>query len=149
MSHVNRSAATIRKAALVFIVVGMSVLSAATLAGQGPFAPATGPIDLILQKLVAIQEALTSLATPPPEPSEVTLRTSPAPIISGADTFVECNFANVSARTILVDRRLVAADGTNASVPSTVGVAPGRSTKVGSNATQGLRRCEFRFSGFA
>ena len=149
MSHLKPSTTTLRKSALMFMVVGLSVLSAATLAGQGPFAPASGPLDLILQELDALQAAVASLAPPDPEPSEVALRTSPVPIQTGINTFVDCNLANVSERTILVAIRLLRADGTDTVSNFTTEVAPGRSVLVGSNATTGLRRCEFRFAGFA
>jgi len=146
MSHLNPSTPTIRKSALTFMVVGLSVLSAATLAGQGPFAPASGPLDLILQKLDALQAAVASLA-PGPEPSEVTLRTSPVSVRLEVDTFVDCNVANVSASTIGV--KITQLDQAGAVVTTqTVSVAAGRAVSSGHNADQGMRRCEFTFTGF-
>ena len=141
MAHMNSSATTIRKPALTFVIVGLSVLSAATLAGQGPFAPAQGPLDLILQKLVAIEQAVA-----PPEPSAVILRTSPIDI--EGNTFVICNVANVSASLIEIEVTLLDAAGAVVST-QTLPMTPGRSQSIGQNVVFGVARCEFTFTGFA
>ena len=145
MAHMNSSATRVRNSALVFAVVGLSVVSAATLAGQGPFAPTKGPIDLILQKLDELAEAVASLA-PPPEPSAVTLRTSPIDI--EGNTFVICNVANVSVSAIEIKRTLLDAAGA-VLLTQTLPVAPGRSQSIGQNVVFGTVRCEFTFTGFA
>ena len=143
MAHINSSATTLRKAALIFGVVGLSVVSAATLAGQCPFAPAQGPLDLILQKLVAIEGAVA-----PAEPSGVTLRTSAIYINAGVDTFVMCNITNVSVSTIEIKRTLLDEAGAVVSTV-TLPLAPGLSQAQGHNFEQGMARCEFTFTGFA
>ena len=146
---VNPSTMKVRTSALMFVVVGLSVLSAATLAGQGPFAPASGPIDLILQKLDAIQAALASLATPPPQPSEVTLRTSPIPIDNGVDTFVRCNPANVSASSIVVKRTLLDRAGTVYFDPNTARGAGRRPRHLGAISTRAWDAASSRSRRFA
>ena len=146
MAHMNRSARR-RKSALLLVVVGLSVLSAATLAGQSPFAPEQGPIDLILKKLDAILEAVA--APPPPEPSEVTLQTSAA--TTPLDTFVECLATNVSTRTIEIVIRRRLTNG-NSDFSDTFTLLPGQTDGFGLLtflAVHPHRRCEFTFTGFA
>ena len=145
MAHMNSPATRVRKSALMFMAVGLSFLSAATLAGQGPFAPASGPLNLILQKLDALQVAVASLA-PPPEPSVITLRTSAIDI--EGNTFVICNVTNVSASTIEIKRTLLDAAGAVVST-QTLPMAPGLSQSIGQNVVFGVARCEFTFTGFA
>ena len=146
MAHMNRSA-RLRKTALLLVVVGLSVLSAATLAGQSPFAPEQGPVDLILKKLDAILEAVA--APPPPEPSEVILHTSAA--TTPLDTFVECVATNVSTRTIEIVARRRLNNG-NSDFSQTFTLQPRQTDGFGlttSLAVHPHRRCEFTFTGFA
>lgn len=148
MSNVNPSQTKLRKYTAMIVVVGVSMLSVSTLAGQGPFAPANGPLDLILQKLDALAEAVESLTPTPPGPSEVTLRTSAVPIRN--DAFLTCNWTNVSTSPIAVTAKLLNGDGVNTLSPNPPSpLAPGATSFAGIHAESSTRRCEFTFTGFA
>jgi hypothetical protein len=135
MSHGNPSSKNTRKSALLLVVVGLSVLSAATLNGQGPFAAASGTMDLILTKLDAI---LAAVAAPPsPQPSEITLATGE--LLLGASVLTRCTVTNMSDR-----RFAVTATGTAFPVD-----LPPRSTIAVVNNFQLYGGCTFTFTGFA
>lgn len=129
-----------RRSAFMCGVVGLSVLSATTLVGQGPFAPAPGPLDLILQKLIAIEKAVA-----PPEPSEVTLRTGGLPVVL-VDALEECTATNVSTRPIEVTQTLKTGNVVKESRTTTM--APSSSAVVTTRETTNVFRCEFTFTGF-
>ena len=123
------------------------IVAAITVAAQGPFAPSSGPFDLILKKLDALADAVNALPSSSPHNAPVTLHTGAVQV--ALSDVVSCVVANVSSAALTsVTYRIVAGDGAVVASGSIASLNAAETAGGGTaGGNEGMLRCDVSFNG--